>query len=171
MSTHPLFVIITCECAMLIYMKIKYLYIGGTICLLLILSILALTKNINIPEGIPSEKNITYTNATSNDIVVDLPFPGAVTGKTFTVAGKARGPWFFEASFPVTVLDANGKTLAQGIAHAESDWMTTDFVPFKAEIRIPESYIGKATLLLVKDNPSGIKEHDASISFMFTIEY
>lgn len=114
---------------------------------------------------------ITYTNATANDVVVTNPTPGAVTGKTFTVTGKARGTWYFEATFPVKVLDASGKTLATGIAHAQGDWMTTEFVPFTVNITVPNSYIGKATLVLQKDNPSGLPEHEASVSFPFTIEY
>ena len=114
---------------------------------------------------------ITYVKSSSDMIVVELPFPGSVTGKEFSVIGKARGTWFFEASFPITVLDKDGNTIAQGIAQAQNDWMTTEFVPFKADIKIPDTYIGKATLVLRKDNPSGLPEHDASISFPFTIEY
>lgn len=113
----------------------------------------------------------TYTNSSADMIVVDLPYPGAVTGKEFSVTGKARGTWFFEASFPVHVLDNNGNVLATAVAQAESDWMTPNFVPFKATVKVPDSYIGKATLLLKKDNPSGLSEHDASISFPITIEY
>ena len=113
---------------------------------------------------------ITYKNASVADVVVTNPTPGAVTGKTFTVTGKARG-WYFEASFPVKVLDANGKVLATGIAQAQSDWMTSEFVAFKAPITVPTSYIGKATPVLMKDNPSGMPENDASASFPFTIEH
>jgi hypothetical protein len=116
-------------------------------------------------------EKITYMQATEDLITVELPFPGAVTGKTFTVIGKARGTWYFEASFPIEVLNASGTVIARGVAQAQSDWMTTEFVPFKAEIVAPMSYIGKATLVLKKDNPSGIKEKDASISFPITIEY
>ncbi len=115
--------------------------------------------------------HITYTNASLDLIIVDLPFPDAVTGKEFSVIGKARGNWFFEASFPIQILDKDGKILMTAIAQAQSDWMTTNFVPFKAEIKVPNSYIGKATLVLKKDNPSGLPEHDASVSFPFTIEY
>jgi Immunoglobulin-like domain of bacterial spore germination len=115
-------------------------------------------------------KKITYKNATINDIVVTNPTPGAVTGKTFTVTGKARGPWYFEASFPVRVLDGNGNVLATGVAKAQGDWMTTEFVPFTVSITVPGAYIGPATLVLQKDNPSGLPEKDASISFPFTIQ-
>jgi hypothetical protein len=124
-----------------------------------------------VQEPVQREEKATYINASPDNIVVELPFPGAVTGKEFSVIGKARGPWYFEASFPVEVLDSQGKRLAMGIAQAEGDWMTTEFVPFTAVIKIPETYIGKATLILRKDNPSGLPEHDASMSFPFTIEY
>lgn len=119
-------------------------------------------------EEIPEK--ITYFNATADNIVVERPFLGAVTGKDFSVIGKARGNWFFEASFPIEVLDKDGKFLAVGIAQAEGEWMTRDFVSFKADIKTPQSYTGKATLVAKKDNPSGLPEHDASISFPITIE-
>ena len=79
--------------------------------------------------------------------------------------------WFFEASFPIDVLDKDGKILVQTFATAEGEWMTDDFVPFKGEVKVPESYIGPATLILKKDNASGLPEHDASISFPIVVEY
>ena len=114
---------------------------------------------------------ITYINSSADLIMVDLPFPGAVVGKEFSVIGKARGNWFFEASFPFDLRDPSGKIIAQSYAQAEGEWMTTEFVPFKGEIKVPISYIGPATLVLMKDNPSGLPEHDASVSFPIVIEY
>lgn len=116
-------------------------------------------------------QKVTYTNASADMIVVDLPFPGAVTGKEFSVIGKARGTWFFEASFPIELVDKDGKQLMVAVAQAQEEWMTTEFVPFKADFKAPESYIGPATLILKKDNPSGLAEYDASVSFPITIEY
>lgn len=129
-----------------------------------------ITQDMANPEPTNSGE-FTYQNASADLLRVELPFPGAVTGKEFAVIGEARGNWFFEASFPIEVLDKDGKVLAVAVAQAESEWMTTDFVPFKANIKVPESYIGPATLVLRKDNPSGLPEHDASLSFPFTIEY
>lgn len=114
---------------------------------------------------------ITYFNSSADLIMVELPFPGAVVGKDFSVIGQARGTWFFEASFPIEVLASDGKILATGIAQAQGEWMTENFVAFKADIKIPETYIGEATLVLKKDNPSGLAEHEASISFPIVIEY
>lgn len=113
----------------------------------------------------------TYRNASANLIRVDTPQPGAVTGKEFRISGQARGNWFFEASFPIEVFGDDGKRLAVVVAQAGSDWMTTDFVPFAADVSVPESYIGRATIVLHKDNPSGLPANDASVSFPITIEY
>ncbi len=115
---------------------------------------------------------LTYSNASADDIVVELPFPGAVVGKSFSLIGKARGPWYFEASFPAVVLDKDGTELWRGPVTAEGEWMTEEFVPFRADIVITnENYIGPATIVIHKDNPSGLPERDASISFPIVIEY
>lgn len=127
-----------------------------------------------IPDGrIYTEglvRKITYVNSSADIITVDLPRIGAMMGKRFSVTGKARGSWFFEASFPVQVLDNNGNVLARGSAQAQGDWMTSDFVSFKVDLVVPDSYSGPVTLVLKKDNPSGLPEHDASILFPVTIE-
>jgi len=122
------------------------------------------------PEAPQSEK-ISYQNASSDLVSIDLPFPGAVVGKEFSVLGKARGTWYFEASFPVEVLDKDGKRLVSVPAAAQGDWMTENFVPFKADLKIPSSYIGRATLILHKDNPSGLPQNEASVSIPINIEY
>ncbi len=127
--------------------------------------------NVSDPAQEVLPPQITYINASKDLIEVELPFPGAVTGKEFGVIGKARGYWFFEGSFPIELLDKDGKLLATSIAQAEGGWMTEDFVPFKALIKAPIDYIGPATLILRKDNPSGLPENDASISFPITVEY
>ncbi|HWH16446.1 MAG TPA: Gmad2 immunoglobulin-like domain-containing protein [Candidatus Paceibacterota bacterium] len=113
----------------------------------------------------------TYVNASADMIRVTNPTPGAVTGKSFTVKGEARGNWFFEASFPIEVRDAAGNLLTTVVAQADGEWMTTEFVPFTAEVTVDDSFIGEAVLTLKKDNPSGLPENDASMSFPFTIEY
>jgi hypothetical protein len=117
------------------------------------------------------KSGMTYRNASADLVRVSLPTPGAVTGKEFKVVGEARGTWFFEASFPIEVLAKNGATLVTVVAQAQSDWMTTDFVPFSADIAVPATYIGPATIVLHKDNPSGETAFDASASFPITIEY
>lgn len=113
----------------------------------------------------------TYVNASADLIQVELPYPGAVTGKEFTIIGKARGYWFFEASFPVELRTLDGNILGGGVATAQDDWMTEDFVNFTAEMQTPSAFIGPAILILKKDNPSGLPENDASVSFPITVEF
>ena len=114
---------------------------------------------------------VDYKDDKQDLIFVELPEQGSVVGKDFSVIGKARGNWYFEASFPIRLLDKDGNLLYTAIAQAQSDWMTTDFVPFKAEVHAPTSYIGPATLVLEKDNPSGLPEHDDSVSLNIVVEY
>lgn len=133
-------------------------------------------RQCRIPEGLTFVEELpvptaTYTNASADLIVVDLPTPGAVLGKKFSIMGKARGTWYFEASFPITVLDMHGLVLSQGVGTAEEDWMTEEFVPFVFEAEIPETYTGPATIVIQNDNPSGDPERDRSMSFPITIEY
>ncbi len=113
---------------------------------------------------------ISYTNASEDLIVVSTPTPGEDLPKQFTVSGNARGMWYFEASFPVEVRDDSHTVLWQGPATANGEWMTTDFVPFSVEVNIASAYTGVATLVLKKDNPSGLPEHDASVEFPIIIE-
>ena len=121
-------------------------------------------------EEIPAPEP-TYVNATADNIKVMSPTPGSVTGKPITVMGEARGGWYFEASFPIEVRDGAGSVIATGHAEAQSDWMTSEFVPFVGTIQIPATYIGEAVLVFMNDNPSGMAENARSISFPITIEY
>ena len=67
-------------------------------------------------------------------IVIDAPIPGATVTSPLTVTGRARGPWYFEASFPVILKGPGGAVLATVPAQAVGDWMTTDWVPFTATL-------------------------------------
>ncbi|RJQ33758.1 hypothetical protein C4568_03855 [Candidatus Parcubacteria bacterium] len=92
-------------------------------------------------------------------IVVDAPLPNVTVESPLTITGKARGGWFFEASFPVKMLDANGNELAIAPAQAQGEWMTSEYVPFKAQLAFGAPSTPTGTLVLEKDNPSGLPEH------------
>ncbi|MFA7286233.1 MAG: Gmad2 immunoglobulin-like domain-containing protein [Patescibacteria group bacterium] len=92
------------------------------------------------------------------------PLPNVVIGSPLTVTGEARGTWFFEASFPVVLVDSDGVIIAEGIAQADGEWMTEDFVPFTATVTFTRpAYGDRGSLLLRKDNPSGLPEHDDAL--------
>ena len=95
---------------------------------------------------------------------VTSPQPNAVVKSPLTVKGEARGNWYFEASFPVKLLDANGNQLAIIPAQAQGEWMTTNFVPFQGTLTFSTPTTATGTLVFEKDNPSGLPEHDDSYS-------
>ncbi len=123
-----------------------------------------------VGEGAPSGGTFAYINASKDLIIVDSPKPGETVGQTFSISGSARGYWYFEASFPVEIQDGQGNVIAQTIAQAEGDWMTEEFVPFKARVEFPAPYYGDVIVVLKKDNPSGEPERDASVMFPVVIQ-
>lgn len=96
-------------------------------------------------------------------IELRTPLPGAILRSPLTLEGRARGFWFFEASFPVYLIDAGGDTIAVMPAQAEGEWMTQAFVPFKATLTFTPPASPTGTLILAKDNPSGLPEHAAEL--------
>ena len=100
----------------------------------------------------------------NSNINVSSPQPNSVVSSPLTVTGEARGTWYFEASFPVKLYDANNNLLAQAPAQALSDWMTTDFVSFSVTLTFPTPSTQTGTLVLEKDNPSGLPQNDDSVS-------
>jgi len=96
-------------------------------------------------------------------VKVDNPKPNQEIQSPFIVKGEARGYWFFEAVFPVKLLDENGNFIKQTLAQAQGEWMTEDFVPFEAILTFSVPKNQNGTLILKKDNPSGLPENDAEI--------
>jgi hypothetical protein len=92
-------------------------------------------------------------------IRVNQPRPNTLIQSPLEIKGEARGYWFFEADFPVRLFDANSTELGTGIARTSSNWMTEDFVPFEVEIEFQMPTTKKGTLILEKDNPSGLPEN------------
>lgn len=80
------------------------------------------------------------------------------------IEGQARGSWYFEASFPVRLLDGNGQNIAQMPVQALGEWMTSEFVPFRAILTFARPSTATGTLILHNDNPSGLPENDRFIS-------
>lgn len=97
-------------------------------------------------------------------ITIDSPRPNAEITSPMTIEGKARGTWYFEASFPIELQNEAGVVIAIAPAQAQSEWMTENFVPYKLELSFPSQPAGsKGKLILKKDNPSGLPEHDDSL--------
>lgn len=110
------------------------------------------------PSGSPSaptgkEDKIRVTNVSANQIV----------SSPLVVKGEARGYWYFEASFPVELIDGNGKQLVIAPAQAQGEWMTTEFVPFSVTLNFSKPTTATGTLILRNDNPSGLPENQEEI--------
>jgi hypothetical protein len=95
-----------------------------------------------------------------NLIRVTAPLPNAAITNPVTITGEARGYWFFEASFPIEILDGNGNMLAQTFIMAADEWMTEDFVSFSKVISFNAPATEVGTIILHRDNPSGLPEND-----------
>lgn len=104
-------------------------------------------------------------------IVVEKPLPGSAIKNPLTIEGRARGTWFFEATFPVMLTNWDGLIIAEGFATAQGDWMTEDYVPFTARLEFTKPDYGtNGILILQKDNPSGLPEHDNAIEIPVTFK-
>ena len=101
----------------------------------------------------------------SDLIVVATPVKDSLITSPLSISGRARGQWYFEGSFPLELKDDNGHVIAQGHATAQGEWMTEDFVPFLGTLQfnVPSAK-GRGVLVLRKDNPSGLPEHDDAIA-------
>lgn len=115
---------------------------------------------------IPGVTNVVWQAGKTDLIYLETPQPDEMIQSPLIIQGRARGSWFFEGSFPVTLTDWDGKIIAQGIAQAQGEWMTTDFVPFEATLPFTlekDVYSNRGALILRKDNPSGLPEHDDAL--------
>ena len=107
------------------------------------------------PDGRTFTQEVSSQDKYRDEIIVDFPRPLTKVENPLTVTGKAKGMWFFEGSFPVELVDESGVSLGKTAAKAQGDWMTSDFVSFKAELNFIKSSSAKGKLIIKNDNPSG----------------
>lgn len=102
---------------------------------------------------------------------------GDTISSPLTISGEARGNWFFEATFPIMIVNWDGLIIAQHYAEASGDWMTTDYVPYTSTISFPSPYspgdpefMKHGAIILQKDNPSGLPENDDAFEIPILFE-
>lgn len=117
-------------------------------------------EEVSMPSNpVPSEASIPDL------IEVDRPVVNQAVSSPLAISGRARGYWYFEATFPIELRDASGRIIAQHYAEAEAEWMTENFVPFTAELTYPTQPSGSTgTLVLRRSNASGDPERDQDLS-------
>lgn len=119
------------------------------------------TSDAPVPQAAPQA---TYLNA-GPDLIEVAVTPGQAVSNPLILSGRARGYWYFEASFPVRLVDQSGAVLAEVPAQAMGDWMTEDFVPWSVTLSYPAQPSGtQGFLILRNDNPSGEPERDRSVT-------
>jgi hypothetical protein len=106
--------------------------------------------------------NIEPEKVVETEAIIISPESSEIVSSPLVVSGKAKGSWFFEGSLPVKLVDEADNVIAVAPAQAESDWMTSDFVPFKTLLNFT-STSSSGYLIIAKDNPSGLAEFDDSI--------
>lgn len=115
-------------------------------------------------EPTPTTGDNTEEPSTNHPLItVVSPQPNQNISSPLTISGEARGNWYFEATFPVSIEDANGNQLAEGYATAQGDWMTTEFIPFTAQLTFSKPATKTGKLILKKSNASGLPENDDQI--------
>jgi hypothetical protein len=150
-------------------MKQTMILIALTIFVLLVIWLIPSEKNKT--ETISDTKNTTEEKINNfghlkDLIVLNTPEEDEIVSSPILIKGEARGSWFFEGSFPVVLVDWDGKIIAQGNVTAKGEWMTENFVPFSASLDFvtPDLNVQDyGFLILKKDNPSGDPIRDASV--------
>ena len=101
-------------------------------------------KNEDMPVQVAPVTVLNLDNVSDNDHVT----PKQV------ITGTVPRFWFFEASFPVTLRDVSGNTIAVVTATTTEDWMVTTNVHFTVTLPETFTYTGVGSLLFRKDDPS-----------------
>ncbi|MEX0622179.1 MAG: Gmad2 immunoglobulin-like domain-containing protein [Candidatus Woykebacteria bacterium] len=122
------------------------------------------------PDGKSFTQDIGNELEKRDLIKIENPRPNATIKSPLTIKGKARGSWFFEASFPIKIYDGNGKLLGTAAAQAQGEWMSSEFVDFIATLEFEKPKTSKGELILEKDNPSGLDENDDQLKIPVTFQ-
>jgi len=98
---------------------------------------------------------------TSDMPTVFSPADGQTVASPIHVNGKVSGNWFFEGSFPVELIDANGDVIATSTAQTSGDWATTSVIDFSATLYYAKATTTERALIMLKnDDPSGDPARD-----------
>ena len=112
----------------------------------------------------------TYVSSKGVLIKVYVPASGTTLRNPLIVLGEVPGNWSFEASFPAILKDAKGSIVAQTPAQVIGAWTTSDLVPFSLKLPYVPPSSGDGSLVLQKDNPSGLAANDDSVSIPIKFE-
>lgn len=91
------------------------------IVLLLVAAVLVWVE-LNQPEPEPAPDveveepaDTTHTSLKGVELIVTSPTRSSVVASPLTITGEAPGTWYFEATFPVTLVNWDGLIIAEGL--------------------------------------------------------
>ncbi|HPP43917.1 MAG TPA: Gmad2 immunoglobulin-like domain-containing protein [Caldisericia bacterium] len=130
----------------------KHTNIIIVILIIIIISILALNfyQRYSITKKINDAKDL---------IVIESPEPYEKVQNPIHIKGKARGNFFFEATFPIRIEDENGNILTTGYVETKEDWMTDNFVSFETYLNFSKNDVKNGFIVFEKANPSDLEEN------------
>jgi len=145
-------------------MKRIYLLLGPIL-------LLTACKSAEVVEVVEPELRpvLVMERAELEDMVIlTMPLTNSPVSSPLSVFGTARGLWFFEGSFPVRLEDSDGNILAETPASSSESWMTESFIEFDAMLSFDPGSATAGTLILQRDNPSGLPENDEELRIPVT---
>lgn len=110
-----------------------------------------------------TQSDTTHRSEKGVAVTVYAPEDDTIAKSPLGVVGMVPGTWSFEASFPVVLKDGKGKVLATTPAQVQGNWQTEEYVPFAVSLTFDKPTTDTGTLVLQKDNPSGLAENDDSV--------
>ncbi len=122
------------------------------------------TENIDLLDWRAFPENIKVEEKEEINLVSPKPYERVEM--PLEIKGQARGTWFFEASFPLKLVDRSGNILLSSYIMTDEEWMTEELIEFEAEItsdRVIEGTV-LSYLILEKANPSGLPENADQLS-------
>jgi hypothetical protein len=111
-----------------------------------------------------------HTSKRGVSVSVKAPEQSAVVSSPLEVRGRAPGSWSFEADFPVEILDADRRSVAEGFATMQGEWMTEDNVDFVGEVEFAPPTSATGFVVLHKANPSGLEKNDDAVEIPVRFE-
>ncbi len=140
-------------------MNKKIVFVIGFL-ILLIPALLFLLPSKPLTQQKPAEVGSTPVDP---EIIVDYPKPNDIVTSPLIVKGRARGTWYFEGQFPITLYYGVQNSFVNVNSFALGEWMTEDYVDFEVVINFPVPTENEGLLVLSKNNPSDLEENNASL--------
>jgi hypothetical protein len=107
------------------------------------------------------DEYVEYSSQKGEVVRLKTPRANYVIGSPLVVEGQVKGNWSFEADFPVELADESKEQIVKQHATLQGDWMTEEYVHFKATLIFKQpGDLSKGFLILRKSNPSGLAEND-----------